>query len=77
MTRKTITVYSLLFLCAFAFGLSFTLARDVKAEANCCIYEWCDYYTPPRVGAWGHWKAAGCEFDGTDSCDVAYECPEN
>jgi hypothetical protein len=80
MTKKTKIVYVYLALFAFTLGFSFTLASQAQADiGGCCVYEWCYYYNPPHVGAWGHLvKGVGCVFDGMDpDCDVAYECPEN
>jgi len=78
MTKKLAITYTLLFLFVFTFALSFTLASKAQAEQNCCVYEWCYYYNPPTVGAWGHnVPGVGCVFDGTPPCDFAYICPES
>jgi hypothetical protein len=83
MTKKTITVYSLLFLCAFAFGLSFTLATNVQAEyvPSCCVVQWCPGYEGTRVGIMGHMVDHGyyysCDYDPDppNECDMYYQCP--
>ncbi len=36
MTRKTTAIYGMLFLCVFAFALSFTLASKAYAGPPCC-----------------------------------------
>jgi len=79
MTKKLVITYTFLFLFVFTFALSFTLASQAQAEINCCVYEWCYFYNPPTVGAFGHpvwiedeWV---CVFTGQHECDVAYECP--
>lgn len=50
MTKKSVIIYTFLFLFAFTFGLSFTLATKAYAFPDCCTV-WCqsnplyyDYY---------------------------------
>jgi len=79
-TKRVRIIYAFLFLFAFTFALSFTLASKAQADSgSCCVYEWCYYYNPPRIGAMGHFiKTLGCVFDGTnEECDIGYDCPES
>jgi hypothetical protein len=74
MTKKTITVYSLLFLCAFAFGLSFTLASEAEASPTCCT-KWCDGY--PFLKDYEGQMINGCVYTGDTTCPIeVYTCPE-
>lgn len=80
--KRVLIVYTYLFLFAFTFALSFTLASKAQAELDCCIYEWCYFYNPPEVTAWGHpvyneeLKINVCTFNGQHHCDFAETCPE-
>ena len=76
MTKRTLTVYGILFLCPFAFGLSFTMASSAQASISCCTvycshpYEWHPSYV-------GHFIGGVCIIDHIVlSCDLAYVCPE-
>lgn len=59
LTKKTLTVYSMLFLCAFTFALSFSLARaEGGGPGGCpcyCCVEYCPGY-PTTVSVEGHWE---------------------
>ena len=80
MTKKTLTVYSMLFLFAFTFGLSFTLASTARAELPCCVVEWCPGEPSPGPSIEGHlvpkkWEPGyDCIYDGSDDCDMYHIC---
>ena len=70
MTKKTLTVYSMLFL--FAFTFAFALAMEASAEGTtCCPYEICE---DGKVGRQGHIYRETCVFDGLSYCDRIFEC---
>jgi len=75
MTKKVVTVYGMLFLFAFTFALSFTLASSAQADAPCCFRHNCPGY-PEYISEIGHFVKGACIFDGTDPCDFAYLCPD-
>jgi uncharacterized protein involved in high-affinity Fe2+ transport len=81
MTKKTITVYSLLFLCAFAFGLSFTLTSEAEAGWDCgCCVTYCPN-NPLQVEVVGHIDSETglCTGLYSESCSncyhFTYQCP--
>ena len=76
MTKKVVTVYGMLFLFAFTFALSFTLATSAQAGEQCCLRYNCGAEYPDYISEIGHWQVgAGCVFDGSDGCDIAFLCP--
>jgi hypothetical protein len=80
MTKRISTVYALLFVCVFTFALAFTLTSETMAgdPGPICCYTWCappyDHF-PSYRGHPGE-TPAECEYDGKDTCDFAYQCPE-
>jgi len=78
MTKKVVTVYGILFLFAFTFALSFTLASSAQAEQPpdvCCIIIPCES-NPEYPDLQGHeTKFFGCVHDGTSTCDIVGICP--
>lgn len=82
MTKKTLTAYGMLFLFAFAFGLSFTLAGDAQAETPCCVVSWC-YVPVTWISAQGHMglnpqtQQIECIITYNNDCDFLYTCADD
>ena len=81
--KKTLTVYTMLFLFAFTFALSFTPATPAQAEPICCGVEWCPNEGEPYIALEGWWtwvqgEGMQCIWDPVNhpECTQAYPCDE-
>jgi len=80
MTKKVVTVYGMLFLFAFSFALSFTLASSAQAEQTCCVVSWCPGDPSPGPSIQGHWWRPNpwsnweCIYTGEHPCDMYFIC---
>ena len=78
--KKTLTVYSMLFLFVFTFALSFTLASSAYAVPECCEAAMCPGPPPQSVSIWGHkwrpnpWSPWECIYTGEHFCDEMHIC---
>jgi len=53
MTKKTLTVYGMLFLFAFTFAFAFTMESQAEPEACYCCMTYCDT-DPEQIEVLGH-----------------------
>ena len=86
MTKRTLIAYTVLFLFAFTFGLSFTVTQKAQAEPpqhECCIISYCPQQ-PWNVAMMGHWWeiepgvriCVQNQWPPLDECDMVFECAE-
>jgi len=82
MTKKVVTVYGMLFLFAFTFALSFTLASSARAaepwcEGCICCTEYCAEY-PYGISVEGHIQKidplGDCHPDNLQCSGLANRC---